>query len=59
MKLKRGRQNDDPVKMIYHVMLKYQGDRNRANTVHELRSKYNLPLSEENVCSNISCIKKW
>ena len=32
------RQNDDPVK------------RNWANIVHELRSEYNLPLSDKNVC---------
>ena len=30
-------------------MLKYQAERNWANNVHELRSKYNLPLSDENV----------
>ena len=45
------RQNDDPVKMIYHEMLKYQAERNWANIVHELRSKYNLRLSDENVCN--------
>ena len=45
------RQNDDPVKMIYHEMLKYQAERNWENNVHELRSKYNLPLSDENVCN--------
>ena len=45
------RQNDDPVKMIYHEMLKYQAERKWANNVHELRSKYNLPLSDENVCN--------
>ena len=32
-------------------MLKYQAERNWANNVHELRSKYNLPLSDENVCN--------
>ena len=37
------RQNDDPVKMIYHEMLKYHAERNWTNNVHELRSKYNLP----------------
>ena len=36
--------------MIYHEMLKYQAERNWAN-IHELRSKYNLPLSDENVCN--------
>ena len=30
--------NDDPVKMIYHEMLKYQAERNWANIVHELRT---------------------
>ena len=45
------RQNDDPVKTIYHEMLKYQAERNWENNVHELRSKYNLPLSDENVCN--------
>ena len=45
------RQNDDPVEMIYHEMLKYQAERNWANNVHELRSKYNLPLSNANVCN--------
>ena len=43
-------QNDYPVKMIYHEMLKYQAKRNWENNVYELRSKYNLPLSDENVC---------
>ena len=31
-------------------MLRYQAETNWANNVHELRSKYNLPLSDENVC---------
>ena len=35
-------------------MLKYQAQRNWANNVHELHSKYSLPLSDENVC-NITC----
>ena len=67
LKIILDRQNDDPVKMIYHEILKYQAERNSANiyheilkyqaernsanNVHELRSKYNLPLSDENVCS--------
>ena len=33
------RQNDDPVKMVSHEMLKYQSERNWANNNHELRSK--------------------
>ena len=37
--------------MIYHEMLKYQAERNWANNVHELRNKYNLLLSDENVCN--------
>ena len=37
--------------MIYHEMLKYQAERNWANNVHELRSKYSLPLSDKNVCN--------
>ena len=37
--------------MIYHEMLKYQAERNWENNVHELRSKYNLPLSDKNVCN--------
>ena len=45
------RQNDDPVKMIYHEMLNYRAERNWANNVHELRSKYSLPLIDENVCN--------
>ena len=36
--------------MIYHEMLKYQAERNWANNVHELRSKYSLPLSDESIC---------
>ena len=32
-------------------MLKYQAERNWANNVHELCSKYNLPLNDENVCN--------
>ena len=32
-------------------MLKYQAERNWANNVHELRSKYSLPLSDKNVCN--------
>ena len=35
--------------MIYHETLKYQAEKNWANSVDELRSKYNLPLSDENV----------
>ena len=38
------RQNDDPVKMRYHEMLKYQAERNWANNLHELQSKYSLPM---------------
>ena len=38
------RENDDPIKMSCHEMLKYQAERNWANNVHELRGKYNLPL---------------
>ena len=45
------RENDDPIKMSYHEMLKYQAERNWANNVHELRGKYNLPLNDENVCN--------
>ena len=37
--------------MIYHEMLKYQAERNWANNIHELHSKYSLPLSDENVCN--------
>ena len=60
MKLKRAacilkkipdRQNDDPVKMIYHEMLRYQPEKNWANNVHELCSEYILPLIDENVCN--------
>ena len=36
--------------MICHEMLKYQAERNWVNSVHELRNKYNLRLSDENVC---------
>ena len=32
-------------------MLKYQAERNWTNNVYELCSKYNLPLSDENVCN--------
>ena len=32
-------------------MLKYQAERNRENNVHELHSKYNLPLIDEYVCN--------
>ena len=32
-------------------MLKYQAEGNWKNNVHELRGKYNLPLSDENVCN--------
>ena len=32
-------------------MLKYQAERNWANIAYELCSKYNLPLSDENVCN--------
>ena len=39
------------MKMIYHEMLKYQAERNWANNVDELRSEYNLPLSNEDVCN--------
>ena len=35
--------------MIYQEMLKYQAERNWENNVHELHSKYSLPLSDENV----------
>ena len=37
--------------MICHEMLKYQAERNWENNVHELRNKYNLPLSDENDCN--------
>ena len=37
--------------MIYHEMFKYQAERNWAKYVNELRSKYSLPLSDENVCN--------
>ena len=37
--------------MIYHEMLKCQAERNWENNVHELHSKYNLSLSDENVCN--------
>ena len=40
------RQNDNPVKMICHEMLKYEAERNWANNIHELHSKYSLPLSD-------------
>ena len=54
------RENDDPIKMNYHEMLKYQAERNWANNVHELRGKYNLPLSDENVCNLTHAMwKKW
>ena len=33
-------------------MLKYQAERNWANNVHELRSKYSLTLSDKNVCND-------
>ena len=45
------RQNHDLVKMVYNEILKYQAERNWANNVHELRSKYSLPLSDKNVCN--------
>ena len=32
-------------------MLKYQAERNWENSVHDLRSKYSVPLSDENVCN--------
>ena len=32
-------ENDHPIKMSYHEMLKYQAERNWANNVHELRGK--------------------
>ena len=44
------RQNDDPVKMIDHEMLKYQAERNCANNVHELHSKYIQCSSELREC---------
>ena len=55
-----GRENDDPIKMSYHEMLKYQAERNWANNVHELLGKYNLPLNDENVCNlTYGMWKKW
>ena len=35
---------DDPVRMVYHTMLKYKEEINWANEVIGVRKKYNLPL---------------
>ena len=43
------REYDDPVRMVYHKMLKYKEEINWANDVIGLRKKYNLPLSDENI----------
>ena len=43
------REYDDPVRMVYHEMLKYKEEINWANDVIGLRKKYNLPLSDENI----------
>ena len=43
------REYDDPLRMVYHEMLKYKEDINWANDVIGLRKKYNLPLSDENI----------
>ena len=51
LKIILDRENDDPIKMSYHEMLRYQAERNWANNVHELRGKCNLPLNDENVCN--------
>ena len=52
--------NDDPIKMSYHEMLKYQAERNWVNNVHELRDMYNLPPNDENVCNlTYAMWKKW
>ena len=52
-------ENDDPVKMSYHEMLKYKAEKNRANNVHGLGGKYNLPLNDENVGTpNICHVEK-
>ena len=41
-------------------MLKYQAEKNRANNVHELSGKYNLPLNDENICNLTNAMwKKW
>ena len=51
LKIILDRENDDPIKMNYNEMLRYQAEKNWANNVHELRSKCNLPLNDENVCN--------
>ena len=43
------REYDDPVRMVYHEMLKYKEEINWANDVIGLRRKDNLPLSNENI----------
>ena len=43
------REYDDPVRIVYHEMLKYKEEINWANNVIGLRKKYNLPLSDENI----------
>ena len=54
------RENDDPIEMSYHEMLKYQAERNGANNFHEPRGKYNIPLNDENVCNlTYAMWKKW
>ena len=43
------REHDDPVRMVYHEMLKYKEEINWTNDVIGLRKKYYLPLSDENI----------
>ena len=47
------REYDDPVRMVYHEMLKYKEEINLANDVIGLRKKYNLSLSGENIKTNM------
>ena len=43
------REYEDPVRMVYHEVLKYKEKINWVNDVIGLREKYNLPLSDENI----------
>ena len=47
------REYDDPVRMVYHEMLKYKEEINWANDVIGLRKKYSLSLSGENIKKNM------
>ena len=45
------RDQEDPVKRIYNEMLKYPAENNWANNVLDLRRKYNLPQSYDNIAN--------